>query len=113
MYDYCYINTCILLCQAREQYDDALSSGQQAFLLEESEESVDVFRLSVGSLPPGQSVAVTFVYITELSVQADHSLQFCLPAVLNPRYTPAGITHTHKQIDQYTPYCHIGKHTIF
>ncbi|XP_047675508.1 von Willebrand factor A domain-containing protein 5A-like isoform X12 [Tachysurus fulvidraco] len=76
--------------EAREQYDDALSSGEQAFLLEESEESADVFRLSVGSLPPHQSAAVTFIYIIELSVQADHSLQFCLPAVLNPRYTPAG-----------------------
>ncbi|XP_060770414.1 von Willebrand factor A domain-containing protein 5A-like [Neoarius graeffei] len=76
--------------EAREQYDDALSSGEQAFLLEESEESVDVFKLSVGSLPPGQSAAITFTFITELSVQADHSLQFCLPAVLNPRYTPAG-----------------------
>ncbi|KAF4081090.1 hypothetical protein AMELA_G00157420 [Ameiurus melas] len=76
--------------EAREQYDDAVSSGQQAFLLEESEESVDVFKMSVGSLPPGQSAAITFIYITELSVQADHSLQFCLPAVLNPRYTPAG-----------------------
>ncbi|KAI1893209.1 hypothetical protein AGOR_G00121340 [Albula goreensis] len=30
--------------KAREQYDDALSSGQQAFLLEESSESSDVFR---------------------------------------------------------------------
>ncbi|XP_058263689.1 von Willebrand factor A domain-containing protein 5A-like isoform X1 [Hemibagrus wyckioides] len=76
--------------EAREQYDDAVSSGEQAFLLEESEESVDVFRLSVGSLPPRQSASVTFIYIIELSVQADHSLQFCLPAVLNPRYTPAG-----------------------
>ncbi|XP_053093196.1 von Willebrand factor A domain-containing protein 5A-like isoform X2 [Pangasianodon hypophthalmus] len=76
--------------EAREQYDDALSSGEQAFLLEESEESADVFKLSVGSLPPGQSAAVTFVYITELSVEADHSLCFCLPAVLNPRYTPSG-----------------------
>ncbi|XP_053331884.1 von Willebrand factor A domain-containing protein 5A-like isoform X1 [Clarias gariepinus] len=76
--------------EAREQYDDALSSGEQAFLLEESEESVDVFRLSVGSLPPHQSATVTFIYIIELSVQADHSLQFCLPAVLNPRYIPAG-----------------------
>ncbi|XP_053092947.1 von Willebrand factor A domain-containing protein 5A isoform X2 [Pangasianodon hypophthalmus] len=76
--------------EAREQYDDALSSGEQAFLLEESEESVDVFKLSVGSLPPGQSAAVTFIYITELRVEADHSLRFCLPAVLNPRYTPAG-----------------------
>ncbi|XP_049330342.1 von Willebrand factor A domain-containing protein 5A isoform X2 [Astyanax mexicanus] len=76
--------------QARYEYDDAIASGQQAFLLEESDESEDVFKLSVGSLPPGQSAAVTFIYVTELSVQADHSLRFCLPAVLNPRYLPPG-----------------------
>ncbi|XP_059402299.1 von Willebrand factor A domain-containing protein 5A-like [Carassius carassius] len=75
---------------ARDQYDDAVSSGQQAFLLEESPESPDVFRLSVGCLSAGQNAAVTIIYITELAVQADHSLRFCLPAVLNPRYTPAG-----------------------
>ncbi|ROI37047.1 von Willebrand factor A domain-containing protein 5A [Anabarilius grahami] len=77
---------------ARDQYDDAVSSGQQAFLLEESEESPDVFRLSVGCLSPGQNAAVTIIYVTELAVQADHSLRFCLPAVLNPRYTPADKT---------------------
>ncbi|XP_052399622.1 von Willebrand factor A domain-containing protein 5A isoform X2 [Carassius gibelio] len=75
---------------ARDQYDDAVSSGQQAFLLEESAESPDVFRLSVGCLSAGQNAAVTIIYITELAVQADHSLRFCLPAVLNPRYTQAG-----------------------
>ncbi|XP_072528452.1 von Willebrand factor A domain-containing protein 5A-like [Salminus brasiliensis] len=76
--------------EAKEEYDDAIASGDQAFLLEESEESEDVFKLSVGSLPAGQSAAVTFIYVTDLSVQADHSLRFCLPAVLNPRYSPPG-----------------------
>ncbi|XP_067243040.1 von Willebrand factor A domain-containing protein 5A-like [Chanodichthys erythropterus] len=74
---------------ARDQYDDAVSSGQQAFLLEESDESSDVFKLSVGCLSPGQNAVITIVYVMELSVQADHALRFCLPAVLNPRYTPA------------------------
>ncbi|XP_050955069.1 von Willebrand factor A domain-containing protein 5A-like isoform X2 [Labeo rohita] len=77
---------------ARDQYDDAVSSGQQAFLLEESTESPDVFKMSVGCLSAGQNAAVTIIYVTELAVQADHSLCFCLPAVLNPRYTPAGTT---------------------
>ncbi|XP_029111588.1 von Willebrand factor A domain-containing protein 5A-like isoform X2 [Scleropages formosus] len=76
--------------KAKEEYDDAISSGQEAFLLEESDESSDVFRLSVGSLPPGQTASVTVGYVSELAVQADHALRFCLPAVLNPRYTPAG-----------------------
>ena len=76
--------------QAREEYDDALTSGQQAFLLEESEQSPDVFSLSVGSLPPGESASIRLEYVTELAVQADDGLRFCLPAVLNPRYQPAG-----------------------
>ncbi|CAG5895500.1 unnamed protein product [Menidia menidia] len=76
--------------QAREEYDDALSSGQQAFLLEESEQSSDIFSMSVGSLPPGESASIRLEYVTELAVQADDGLRFCLPAVLNPRYQPQG-----------------------
>ncbi|XP_060929300.1 von Willebrand factor A domain-containing protein 5A-like isoform X2 [Limanda limanda] len=76
--------------KAREDYDDALSSGQQAFLLEESEQSPDIFTLSVGSLPPGESASIRLEYVTELAVQADDGLRFCLPAVLNPRYEPQG-----------------------
>uniref|UniRef100_A0A3B3TND3 von Willebrand factor A domain-containing protein 5A-like n=1 Tax=Poecilia latipinna TaxID=48699 RepID=A0A3B3TND3_9TELE len=76
--------------QAQEEYDDALSSGQQAFLLEESDESPDIFSLKVGSLPPGESATIRLEYVTELAVQADDGLRFCLPAVLNPRYQPQG-----------------------
>ncbi|XP_034538434.1 von Willebrand factor A domain-containing protein 5A-like isoform X3 [Notolabrus celidotus] len=76
--------------KAREDYDDALSSGQQAFLLEESEQSPDIFSMSVGCLPPGESASIRLEYVTELSVQADDGLRFCLPAVLNPRYQPQG-----------------------
>lgn len=76
--------------QAREEYDDALSSGQQAFLLEESEQSPDIFSMSVGSLPPGESASIRLEYVTELAVQADEGLRFSLPAVLNPRYQPRG-----------------------
>uniref|UniRef100_A0A673XI06 von Willebrand factor A domain-containing protein 5A-like n=2 Tax=Salmo trutta TaxID=8032 RepID=A0A673XI06_SALTR len=77
--------------KAREQYDDSLSLGQQAFLLEESDESPDVFKLSVGSLPPGEKASVSLDYVTELAVQADDGLRLCLPTVLNPRYQPQGI----------------------
>ncbi|XP_041660334.1 von Willebrand factor A domain-containing protein 5A-like isoform X5 [Cheilinus undulatus] len=76
--------------KAREEYDDALSSGQQAFLLEESEQSPDIFSLSVGCLPPKESASIRLEYVTELAVQADDGLRFCLPAVLNPRYQPQG-----------------------
>uniref|UniRef100_A0A3Q2NNB8 VIT domain-containing protein n=1 Tax=Fundulus heteroclitus TaxID=8078 RepID=A0A3Q2NNB8_FUNHE len=77
--------------QALEEYDDALSSGQQAFLLEESDQSPDIFSLSVGSLPPGESASIRLEYVTELAVQADDGLRFCLPTVLNPRYHPRAV----------------------
>ncbi|XP_031150777.2 von Willebrand factor A domain-containing protein 5A-like [Sander lucioperca] len=76
--------------KAREEYDDALSSGREVFLLEESDQSPDIFSLSVGSLRPGESASIRLEYITELAVQADEGLRFCLPAVLNPRYQPRG-----------------------
>ncbi|KAL1250944.1 hypothetical protein QQF64_018740 [Cirrhinus molitorella] len=47
---------------ARDQYDDAVSSGQQAFLLEESAESPDVFKLSSGVLSGGIPISPS-VYI--------------------------------------------------
>ncbi|XP_068172772.1 von Willebrand factor A domain-containing protein 5A-like [Antennarius striatus] len=76
--------------KAREEYDDALSSGQQAFLLEESDQSPDIFSMNVGSLRPEESASIRLEYVTELAVQADDGLRFCLPAVLNPRYEPRG-----------------------
>ena len=88
-----------VLIQAHEDYDDALSSGQQAFLLEESEQSPDIFSMSVGCLPPGESASIRLEYVTELAVQADDGLRFCLPAVLNPRYQPRGRTRR-QQFDQ-------------
>ncbi|XP_029699264.1 von Willebrand factor A domain-containing protein 5A-like isoform X1 [Takifugu rubripes] len=84
--------------QAHEEYDDALSSGQQAFLLEESDETPDIFSLRVGSLPPGQSASIRLEYIIELAVEADDGLRFCLPAVLNPRYQPEGSKFSSVQV---------------
>ncbi|KAM9318637.1 von Willebrand factor A domain-containing protein 5A-like [Pholidichthys leucotaenia] len=71
--------------KACDEYDDTLSSGQQ-----ESEQSPDIFTLSVGSLLPGETASIRLEYVTELSVEADDGLRFCLPAVLNPRYQPQG-----------------------
>ncbi|XP_067870557.1 von Willebrand factor A domain-containing protein 5A-like [Heterodontus francisci] len=76
--------------EAKDEYDDAISSGHQAFLLEEDSSSSDIFTCTVGNLPPGQSASVSFSFVQELAIEADGALRFVLPAVLNPRYTPAG-----------------------
>ncbi|XP_030043485.1 von Willebrand factor A domain-containing protein 5A isoform X2 [Microcaecilia unicolor] len=74
--------------EAHQIYDDALTLGQEAFLLEEDDSSGDIFSCSVGNLPPGQEAEVTLAFVRELSVEADGAMRFMLPAVLNPRYTP-------------------------
>ncbi|XP_072468958.1 von Willebrand factor A domain-containing protein 5A-like isoform X3 [Notamacropus eugenii] len=72
--------------QAQENYENAISQGQQAFLLEQDSSSGDIFSCSVGNLPPGQKASVTLSYVQELSLEADGAVRFVLPAILNPRY---------------------------
>ncbi|XP_069496721.1 von Willebrand factor A domain-containing protein 5A-like [Ambystoma mexicanum] len=74
--------------QAQETYDEAISQGQEAFLLEEDSSSGDIFSCSVGNLPPGQEASITLSFVRELAVEADGAVRFVLPAVLNPRYSP-------------------------
>ncbi|XP_078268866.1 von Willebrand factor A domain-containing protein 5A-like isoform X2 [Rhinoraja longicauda] len=76
--------------KAKDDYDDAISSGHQAFLLMEDQSSSDIFSCSVGNLPPGDKVTVCFRLVQELPLEADGAVRFTLPAVLNPRYSPAG-----------------------
>lgn len=77
--------------KAQDTYDrhDAMSSGQSAFLLEESDESSDIFQISAGNLPPKREALVELRFVTELWVENEGRVVFVLPTVLNPRYSPA------------------------
>nr|XP_014344467.1 PREDICTED: von Willebrand factor A domain-containing protein 5A-like isoform X2 [Latimeria chalumnae] len=75
--------------EARDMYDDAISSGQEAFLLEE-DENTDIFMCSIGNFPPNQEATLLISYVRELPLEADGGVRFILPAILNPRYQPAG-----------------------
>nr|DBA23805.1 TPA: hypothetical protein GDO54_014684 [Pyxicephalus adspersus] len=95
--------------QAHKTYDEAISRGKEAFLLEEDDSSADIFSCSVGNLPPGQEAEVTLKYVWGLPVEADGAVRFVLPAILNPRYTPQGYyvsrTATYPQVPfSKTPY---------
>ncbi|XP_021515180.1 von Willebrand factor A domain-containing protein 5A-like [Meriones unguiculatus] len=72
--------------QAHRTYEEALSGGFQAYLLEEDKCSRDVFCCNVGNLPPGSKVALTLRYVQELQMEDDGALRYVLPAILNPRY---------------------------
>ncbi|XP_045069681.1 von Willebrand factor A domain-containing protein 5A-like [Coregonus clupeaformis] len=77
----------LFLC-ALEQYDDALSSGQQAFLLEETNESPDMFQLSVGILLPGGKASVSLDNVKdELKVESNCPLNY-----LNTEKTQATVS---------------------
>lgn len=72
--------------KAHSKYEEALSQGHQAYLLEEDDYSRDVFSCNVGNLQPGTKVAVTLRYVQELPLESDGALRYLLPAILNPRY---------------------------
>uniref|UniRef100_A0A8D1R0P9 von Willebrand factor A domain-containing protein 5A n=1 Tax=Sus scrofa TaxID=9823 RepID=A0A8D1R0P9_PIG len=76
--------------KAHSNYENAISQGQQAFLLEEDKCSRDVFCCNVGNLPPGSKAALTLKYVQELPLEADGALRYVLPAILNPRYQLSG-----------------------
>ena len=72
--------------KAFEIYDDAMSQGHGAFLLDE--ERPDVFQASIGNLPPGKEVLVRLTYVTELSIDGGRA-RFSIPTTVSPRYAPA------------------------
>lgn len=72
--------------KAFEAYDDAISAGHGAFLLDE--ERPDVFTASIGNLPPGKEVVVRLTTVSELPYEGD-ALRFTLPTTVSPRYAPA------------------------
>ncbi|XP_075913292.1 von Willebrand factor A domain-containing protein 5A-like isoform X2 [Petromyzon marinus] len=74
--------------KAKEEYDDAMSSGHTAFLL--SEDRGDVFQCMLGNLGAGEGAELRVEFVSELAVEPDGAVRFCLPTVLNPRYTPPG-----------------------
>ncbi|KAJ7279077.1 von Willebrand factor type A domain-containing protein, partial [Mycena rebaudengoi] len=74
--------------EARQAYDAAVSQGQQASLMEQ--QTPDVFKVSVGNIPPKEQVQVELVYATELSEDEESdSARFHLPVHIGARYGQA------------------------
>ena len=76
--------------EAKQVYDDSISSGHGAYLLQQT--SDDIFNMSVGNLPQDTVVEIEITYICELSgsgkEQAPHVL-FNIPTTIIQPYTPA------------------------
>ena len=71
--------------EARQLYDDAITSGFTAALGEEK--TKDIFSLMIGNLPPGKEADVCLTMVSELDIEADGSVRVVLPVVLKPRYS--------------------------
>ncbi|XP_063434776.1 von Willebrand factor A domain-containing protein 5A-like isoform X2 [Mytilus trossulus] len=74
--------------EARRTYNDAISHGHTAMLLEEEYTAGDIFECKLGNLPGGEIAILTMSYAVELSYQPGGTVRFTLPTVLNPRYMP-------------------------
>jgi len=72
--------------RAFETYDEAMSAGHGAYLLDE--ERADVFTASVGNLPPGKEAVLRLTAVSELPLEGD-AIRFTLPTTIAPRYAPA------------------------
>lgn len=73
--------------KAFEVYDNAISQGNGAFLLDQ--ESQDVLYISVGNIKPDQDVTVTIRYVSELPV-SEGIMRLQIPSTVSPRYSPKG-----------------------
>lgn len=72
--------------EARMQYQQAVSEGKRAALMEQERD--DVFTVQVGNLPPGEDITVEISYSEKLPFFETGYNELRLPLVVGPRYTP-------------------------
>ncbi|KAL8613683.1 hypothetical protein ACOMHN_029775 [Nucella lapillus] len=68
---------------AHKEYKKAVSEGHGAYLMDQDEETPDVFTVSVGNLPPNATVLIKITYVAELQVEAE-LITFRLPGSVAP-----------------------------
>ncbi|XP_052241111.1 uncharacterized protein LOC127851394 isoform X2 [Dreissena polymorpha] len=68
---------------AHREYKKAISEGHGAYLMDQDEETPDVFTVSVGNLPPGATVLIKITYVSELQVEGE-LISFRLPGSVAP-----------------------------
>ncbi|CAG5135718.1 unnamed protein product, partial [Candidula unifasciata] len=68
---------------AHKEYKQAISEGHGAYLMDQDEETPDMFTVSVGNLPPRACVLIKITYVAELQIE-DEKISFLLPAAVAP-----------------------------
>ena len=76
--------------EAKDDYDDAVSSGHTAVYGEQG--GKDIFRMLLGNLPTGGKAELKLSLLQEMQREEgdDGPIRFSLPTTLKPRYCPDG-----------------------
>ena len=73
--------------RARAAYEEAVSRGETAGLLEQLPAAADVFSIQLGNIPASENVIVEITYVGELKHDAEaDGTRFTLPTRIAPRY---------------------------
>ena len=71
--------------EAFDEYDDAISEGHAAYLIDQ--ERSNVLHASIGNLAPQQEVTIDISYFHALDI-VDHTCRLLIPTVVAPKYVP-------------------------
>lgn len=73
--------------EAKQTYNDAVSRGKTAGLMEQSLDAADVFTTRIGKVPPGEHIRIDLAYLGELKHDAEvDGVRFTIPTSIAPRY---------------------------
>ena len=78
---------CVEKQKAQEIYKTAVEQGLPSIIASESNESSDVFSLSLGNLFEGEKAVIHLEMVSELQMGVQGSVRFDFPTVFNPRYS--------------------------
>ncbi|XP_064627264.1 protein mono-ADP-ribosyltransferase PARP4-like isoform X2 [Lineus longissimus] len=68
---------------AHREYKQAIAEGHGAYLMDQDEETPEIFTVSVGNLPPYASVLIKITYVAELQVE-EEKINFVIPGSVAP-----------------------------
>ncbi|XP_061177422.1 LOW QUALITY PROTEIN: protein mono-ADP-ribosyltransferase PARP4-like [Saccostrea echinata] len=68
---------------AHKEYKKAIKEGHGAYLMDQDQETPEMFTVSVGNLPPKATVIIKITYVTELQAEGE-LINFYLPGSVAP-----------------------------
>lgn len=83
--------------KAEEKYDDAISSGDAAYMLQYDKDTQDLLTMKIGALLPEKSVTVKLGVVIKLEV-VDKSYALLLSPTFTPRYVNRALMNEDEEV---------------